>query len=160
MASSSGKTIFKTTYLEFKKWNGKPHVNTYGGKAVINYKGNPLFVELAIVRMLIKEGWKAVWIDNFKRKFRTSLQAINPLTKLPEDKWKLLQAIAGGKSINGCWDVFAWKNDKVKFIECKRVGKDKIRASQIKWYKKAVKLGLPQNSFLIVEWELCYNRKQ
>jgi hypothetical protein len=149
--------MFKVTYLEFKGWNGRPLVDTYGGKAVINYKGNPLFVELTIVEMLREKGWKAVWIDNFKRKFRTSLQTISPLTKLPKDKLELLQTIAGSKSINGCWDVFAWKNDKVKFVECKRIGKDKIRESQIGWYRKAVKLGVPKTSFLIVEWELRYN---
>lgn len=149
--------MFKTTYLEFKKWNGKPLSDTYGGKAVINYRGKPLFAELAIVRNLEKEGWKAIWIDNFSKGFRVSRQTLKPLTKLPADKLEFLQNIAGSKSICGCWDVFAWKNGKVKLIECKRTGKDKIRENQINWYKKAVKLGVPKTSFLIIEWELFGN---
>lgn len=54
----------------------------------------------------------------------------------------------------GCWNVFLWKGSKVLFIELKKIKKDKIRDSQIKFYNKALEIGLRENSFLVIEWDI------
>lgn len=154
--SDDDQKEFEKTTLRLKEWTGEPLLDNYN-KPVIDYDGKPLFAELVIVKMWTKMGWNAVWIDNFRKVFWTSLKNQRSLNKLPKNKLKILQDIAGKKSMSGCWDVFAWKDNKINFLECKRIGKDKIRQSQVDWYKKALQLGVPQSSFKIVEWEFIKN---
>jgi hypothetical protein len=68
---------------------------------------------------------------------------------------KLLENIAtqNGNSYSGCWDVLAWKADKVLFAESKRVKKDSIRSTQTKWLESALKCGLSEKNFLVVQWD-------
>jgi hypothetical protein len=35
-------------FLKLTEWAGPPIANTYGNKAVVDWKGEPLFAELAI----------------------------------------------------------------------------------------------------------------
>ena len=48
----------------FVPWLGEV-TDTYGGKAVVDYGGEPAFAELAIVFELRDAGWDAVWIDTY-----------------------------------------------------------------------------------------------
>lgn len=139
----------------FEQWLGEPLENTYGGKAVLNFNGEPLFAELGILRIFENEGWNGVWVDTYGRRFRTNWSGSEQFD-LPEEKQALFDQICNaGKSNSGCWDVFCWKNDDIIFAEAKRLKNDRIQASQINWLEAALKCGLKPESFLVVEWAVA-----
>ncbi len=156
MRLSDGREILipKTTPV-LNSWDGKELSDTYGGKAVLEYEGGPLFAELVILKTLFHDGWSGVWVDNYRRKFWTGMPGTEAPVMLPTDKLAVLDSIRGkNRSMSGCWDVFAWKEGKVLFAESKRDGKDHIRTSQIKWLESALAIGLSSANFLLVEWSL------
>jgi len=143
-------------YLQFKKWSGSPIKDDYNGKTVIDFDGEPLFAELAVLRMYQKDDWAGVWVDCYRKKYRVELPEKSKLgVTLPKRQENLINRIKelnGG--LSGCWDLFLWKGNKVKFIELKRSKKDQIRPSQKKWFKASIKAGVPNSIFLLVEWGL------
>jgi len=53
----------------FEEWTGERIGDTYGGKTILNFDGEPVFAELAILRAFQSSGWDGVWVDTFgKRK--------------------------------------------------------------------------------------------
>lgn len=56
------------------------------------------------------------------------------------------------KSYSGYWDVVAWKQDAILFIESKHLNKDSIRDTQIRWLTADLSSTLTRCYFLIVEW--------
>jgi hypothetical protein len=138
----------------FELWKGKPLGDTYGNKTVLDSGGEPVFAELAILRIFQRDGWQGVWVDSFRNKFRTDYPASDVV--LPLERQRLLSGIyerAGSKK--GCWDVFCWKDDGTYlFVESKRQGHDRIRDSQRRWLEAAINCGLPTSAFLIVEWKV------
>lgn len=56
-------------------------------------------------------------------------------------------------SFSGCWDILAWKKNKVLFIESKRAKKDSIRNTQTNWLKSGLRCGLKPSNFMIVQWD-------
>jgi hypothetical protein len=56
-------------------------------------------------------------------------------------------------TLNLKWDVFAFKNGTVRFIECKRKG-EQLTSSQRDWIAAALdpKTGFTPENFLFVEW--------
>ncbi|HEX8399953.1 MAG TPA: hypothetical protein VF644_21160 [Pyrinomonadaceae bacterium] len=141
----------------FEKWSCETLADTYGNKTILNFNGEAVFAELAILRIFQKEGWSGVWVDTYRRKYRTEYWNSTTVIDLPSDKKMILDNIykvAG--SIKGCWDVFCWKEESIIFAESKRLSKDKIRETQIRWLEAALNYGLnKETSFLIVEWHLC-----
>jgi len=152
----SGKEIrIRKFELSFGLWKGESVKDSYGGKAIIDCDGEPLFAELAVLRTLQKDGWQGAWVDSYRKKFRIGLPGIVEPIELPEKPKKLFDDIStkvGG--FRGCWDVFAWKEDDYLFLELKREAKDYIRESQIKWLESALESGVPSDSFAILEWTL------
>ena len=74
---------------------------------------------------------------------------------LPPGQEALLERIyerAGARE--GCWDVFCWKGDRQVFAEAKWQGHDRIRETQRRWLEAALAIGLPIESFLVVEWSM------
>jgi hypothetical protein len=141
--------------VTFKKWEGALIKDNYGGKTVLDYYGKPLFAELVILRILQENEWRGVWVDTYRKKFRNSLPELSPQVNLPSRPKNILNKIIkenGG--LRGCWDVFAWKGGRVMFAESKRRSKDAIRNTQKRWLETALRLGFPQKSFLLVEWDL------
>ncbi len=152
--SNQTVTIPKVNIL-FNQWTGTVLPDTYNNKPVLNFNGEPVFAELAILRIFQNEGWNGVWVDTYRRKCRIGYWGADCLVNLPTDKQLILEdiyKIAGIKS--GCWDVFCWKDDEVIFAESKRHKKDKIRPNQVQWLEAALKYGLREDSFLMVEWDL------
>jgi hypothetical protein len=151
----SGKTVdVAKLSLQFRSWAGSPLRDTYGNKAIIDVEGEPLFAELAILRMLERQGWQGVWVDTYRRKFRRSMPPC--VDELPYSAKVLFDSIVSNNAgrQSGCWDVFAWKDAAFLFAESKRKGRDRIRASQTLWLEAAIAAGLPLSSFCMVEWEL------
>ena len=70
----SGEQISIPKYfLRFDSWKGAPIPNTYNGKAVIDWNGEPVFAELAVLRLFQAHGWDGVWVDSYRRKYRIGL---------------------------------------------------------------------------------------
>lgn len=142
--------------LVFEEWKGEPIKDTYNNKAVVDFDGEPLFAELAILRMFQKEGWNGVWVDSYRNKYHVALPEKENPVQLPSEQQKLIDSIKErtGKR-GGCWDVFAWRNREYKFVESKRIGKDALRPNQTLWLEKSLELGLKINDFLLAEWDLA-----
>lgn len=136
----------------FRRWEGEFVGDIYGNKPLLDIDGEPMFAELAILRLFQKDGWDGVWVDTFRKKYRTSW-GDEGVVRLSGDKLQLLKAIhqrAG--STSGCFDVFCWKDDFVVFAESKRKSKDDIRQTQLAWLEAAMHTGFGASNFLIVEW--------
>lgn len=152
--------------VSFPNWAGMLIKNTFGGKTLLNVDSKPSFAELAIVGLFVKEAWKARWVCTYGRGKRNPLflkewkdenlknQGNSPI----EEVWvvDLLNKIAllNNNSFSGCWDVIAWKDNKIVFAESKRRKKDSIRQTQINWLQAGLKSGLSEKNFLVVQWDL------
>ena len=138
----------------FELWSGEPISDRYGNKAVLSFNNEPAFAELVILGAFLNDGWQGVWVDTFRRKYRTSCQPLNAVT-LPSEQQEFLHSVfQGAGSRNGCWDVFCWKEETRLFAESKRHKHDSIRDTQRKWLEAALDLGLSSASFLVVEWSI------
>ena len=153
----SGVTIHvPKAVATFKLWTGKVPFDTYGGKAVLEYRKDlecrkePMFAELLILRMFEAVGWKGVWEDSYRRKswIRTNKPGQIPAEVAGE--MAKIEAAAGCRG--GCFDVVLWRGTERLFVESKRSGRDRIRKSQLLWLDGAIRTGLSANKFLIVEW--------
>ena len=80
----------------FDRWQGAP-IDTYGHKAVIDSSGEPLFAELAILRLLQAGGWQGVWVDTYRRRFRRSLPP--QFCELPAHAEGFLNKVSGGPQL-------------------------------------------------------------
>ncbi|HWD48961.1 MAG TPA: hypothetical protein VG309_03500 [Rhizomicrobium sp.] len=119
----------------------------------MDWRDEPVFAELAILRIFKSENWDGRWIDSYGRKYRVGYWKDDTVVPLPEAQDKYLDRIrnaAGQKG--GCFDVFCWRDGDVVFAEAKRKGKDRIRGSQRRWVEAALHLGVAADQLLIVEW--------
>ncbi len=136
----------------FRLWSGEFAGDNYGNKPLLDVDGTLMFAELAILRLFQKDGWDGVWVDTFRKKYRTAW-GDEGVVRLSGERLELLRDIhrrAG--SASGCFDVFCWKDDAVVFAESKRRSKDEIRQTQLAWLEAAMQAGLDAGAFLIVEW--------
>jgi len=137
---------------KFQPWRGSPLNKTYGGKAVLEFGGKPLFAELVILRHFESCGWRGAWIDTFRKR---TLVDLGPNAQLPAEQRALLKRIAvGAGSSSGCFDVFAWRGGTVAFAEAKHSGRDQVRATQVRWVAAALAIGIPLENLIVVEWSL------
>jgi hypothetical protein len=140
--------------LQFKPWRGAPIADTYGRKPVLDWYGEAVFAEIAIVRVLQSEGFDAVWIDGYRHRF---MQSISEKRDLPEPAKILLDRVISFNDgqRKGCWDVLAWKGENYLFVEVKRKGKDRISPEQIRWLEAALQAGMDISCFRICEWDIA-----
>lgn len=139
----------------FNQWTGSPITNTYGGKAVLYYKGRPLFAELLALNLYKELGFEGVWVDTYSRKFRVGLpENTLPVQLPPEVAVKLQEIVTTNKSSKGVWDLLLWKDGELKFVELKRKKKDAIRQTQITFLNSAIKCGYHLDQFEILEWDI------
>lgn len=147
--------IVSKSFHKLPVWTGKPIIDTYGNKPVLNYNGKPLFAELYALKMYKDQGYDGVWADTFRKIFRTELPENHTdeilLPKIIKNK---LSKINPDGKMSGTWDLILWKKNQLKFVELKRKGKDKIRSTQIEFLEKAINCGLQARNFEIFEWEL------
>jgi hypothetical protein len=68
----------------FKRWRGEPLKETFGGKALIDVDGVPMFAELAIMHRFIGSGWEARWIEVYA----TGDKEPKILSEWKDDKYK------------------------------------------------------------------------
>jgi hypothetical protein len=144
-------SLFKLT---FRPWRGQPVADAYGNKPVVEYDGQPLFAELAIVRLVEQEGWTGVWVDTYRQRFLRDLPGAGDEVPPPEPARELYGRIASrAGGAGGCWDVLAWRGTEIAFLESKRHGKDRLRPGQGVWLRAALDEGILASSFAVVEWD-------
>lgn len=153
--SSGGNISIQKYFLRFDSWKGAPIPDTYNGKAIIDWNGEPVFAELAVLRLFQSHGWSGVWVDSYRRKYRTGLPDIAEPIELPHKQRQLVESIRArtGRS-GGCWDVLVWKDDFVLFLELKRQKRDRIQKSQMQWLEVALGSGFNPKNFALVEWTI------
>lgn len=152
--------------LTFNEWKGKAIQNTFGGKTLVDVNGKASFAELAIVDHLQRNGWNARWIGTYGRPPMAPFmltewndvcykeQVHVPITDIDIHNTLVGIAKLNGNRFSGCWDVVAWKNGNILFLEAKRKKHDRIRSTQIKWLKASLAYGLKCNNFIIIQWDI------
>lgn len=143
----------KKTFQVLPKWLGKPILDTYGNKPVLDRKGKPVFAEIYALEEFKERGYDGVWVDAFRKKFRIDIPETGKMLELPELMKKKLFEINGNGKLKGTWDLFLWKGEEIKFVELKRKWKDEIRVTQIEFFERALRFGLKEDNFEIYEWE-------
>jgi hypothetical protein len=142
-----------TRRATFQPWGGPP-VPTYGGKAIIDHAGRPLFAELVVLEGLRADGWGGVWVDSYRRKYRDAMPPA--AVELPAPHLETLDRIrARSGRTGGAWDVFAWRGTDYLFVELKRERKDRIKKNQKGFLEAALDLGFPLEAFRLLEWRLA-----
>jgi hypothetical protein len=154
IALSSGREVCvpKATPL-FRKWAGELPRDTYNGKPVLEFNGERVFAELAILRIFQQAGWKGRWIDSYRNKYRIGYWGQNVTKDLPVEQQAIFDSIRVKTGYaGGCFDVFCWRDGIVMFAEAKWKAHDRIRSTQRRWLEAALDIGTPLESFLVVEW--------
>lgn len=109
------------------------------------------------------DGWQTRWVETYGKKTPICLldwkddKYANQIHEPFEDATitELLAAIAhvNNDRYAGCWDVVSKKGEQILFAESKRTKKDSVRQSQQTWLAAALRLGLKEENFLMVEWD-------
>jgi hypothetical protein len=147
----AGKKIHVATSVTYlPEYQGAPPKDSWR-KPIVGPPDRP-FAELQLVRRLEAEGWVAAWVHRpgqFLRTWEPREEA-----KLPKKALALFERIqkrAG--SASGAWDIFAWKKEKPRFIELKRAhSSERLRSSQVAWFRAARQEGIPSSAFEVMEW--------
>ena len=123
-------------YPIFPAWTKSTGTFLFGGKQLLNCRGDPVFAELYVLRKCMRDMPVDAKLSN--------------RIKLRSDHEEILDKIApkGG----GCFDVFAWRGDDVLFCECKRGKRDELQDTQLRWIDAALHSKL--NNFLVVQWDI------
>jgi hypothetical protein len=144
----------------FPRWTGAPPGFDYGGKPLLNYKGEAHFAELVILGMLLEHGWSGVWVGTYggthylrNMPQKWSLRA--QLVSSPTDKDAILKRIWKTADTPACFDVFAWRGTDLLFCEAKRQKRDRLTAAQLRFIDGALRCNVSPESFLVVEWTLA-----
>ncbi|MEK7132683.1 MAG: hypothetical protein AAB830_01395 [Patescibacteria group bacterium] len=141
----------------FSKWKGALPAFSFGNKQFLDYEGMPVFAEIVVLNILLKNGWQGVWVETYGGIHFLCSQPqgskLNSIT-IPKEKEDLLARIwrATNNKGKGCFDIYAWKNHRVMFCETKLRGKDRLTTPQIRFIDGALKNGIPKTSLLIAEW--------
>jgi hypothetical protein len=161
-------------FMRFPLWRGPAFVDDFGKKsaAMVDLEGEHVFAEIAVLRLLQREGWDGRWVNTYGGhgqiwKLLTDWadlprkeQRTQPITDGPARE--LLSRIAASTSeggFTGCWDIYAWKGIERVFIECKRQSpryRDRVKPEQEEWVRAALSLEHPQltpASFCFVQWD-------
>ena len=76
IALPNGKNVeIAKACSRWSRWHGSRQSlqwlpRTLAVKPLVNVGGNPVFAEIAIVRILEASGWRALWVDSYHRKYR------------------------------------------------------------------------------------------
>lgn len=154
---SGGKVDLPVCTPTFKNWVGKLPNFDFGKKPIVNYKGEGVFAEIAILRLLIDSGWNGVWVEtyggiHFLEDMPVGWKLSQHNISIPLDKKVILENIWETGKTTACFDVFAWKGNDVLFCEGKHKGKDRLTNAQTKFIEGALTCGVKTNQLLIVEW--------
>lgn len=112
-----------------------------------------MLVRLIIQGLCVNFG---VRTNSYRRKYRIGLPEVAEPIELPEKQRQLINSIRAKTGRHGgCWDVLAWKGDRILFLELKRSKKDRIQHTQDGWLSASLGSGLLHENFALIEWDLC-----
>lgn len=137
---------------------------TYASKPLVAPFGQPLFGELAILRCLERDGWSGVWVDTYHGAelfWRDMPHQSSPVDLRQEPtSLEVYRAIvsAHGKR-GGFFDVFAWRDSDVLFVEYKGKG-DRANANELSWIEAALRDGITPSQLLFVEYASRHTPEQ
>lgn len=155
---SGAKATLPLCHINFQKWTGKLPDFDFGGKPLIDYQGNAIFAEFAILNLLKESGWDGVWVEtyggiHFLKDMPGGWKLAKNSVSIPTEKEVLLRNILKMAKTTACFDVFAWKNDEIIFCESKHKGKDRLTKAQTRFIEGALSYGISKKALIIVEWE-------
>lgn len=137
--------------MQFRKCGAEPK---FGNKPIVEWDGEPVYPELAVVRLLKKHGFDAVWIDSYRGKFWESMSHERTLPDAAREAYaKILQGNSGKRG--GFWDVMAWRENEFVFVELKQNTpecRDRISEKQRNWLQAALRAGFAEACFSMCEW--------
>ncbi len=161
-------------FLRFPRWTGPQFVDDFGKQSagMVELDGEHLFAELAVLRLLEKEGWSGRWVNTYSGrgevwKFLTEWRDVlrdeqknRPIEDAePRQLLARIAGLNGRARYKGCWDTFAWRGQEFVFLQCKRTppkANDMVKAEQENWLRSALYLGdrrLSLRSFCVVQWD-------
>ncbi len=161
--------------VRLPQWSGPPFVDDLGrkGAANVELEGEHLFPELAVLRLLERQGWEGRWVITTGGKHGEIFKLVTRWTDVPRAEQRhapiedaaarqLLTGIAHANKparFAGCWGVFAWRGGEYLFLDCRRVSGAKIepvKARQVEWMRMALASQpglLRPTSFCVVQWD-------
>ncbi|HYH82228.1 MAG TPA: hypothetical protein VEX86_20635 [Longimicrobium sp.] len=171
----TGRTVNEVpgVAMRFPKWAGEPFADDFGKKAagMVELDGEHLFAELAVLRLLERDGWTGRWVNTYSGKgevwkYLTEWRDVprqeqrNRVLEEPEPRQLLARVATMNRPARyaGCWDVFAWRGDEFAFVQCKK-GTAKpgaLSTDQEDWLRSALYVGderLTLRSFRVVQWD-------
>jgi hypothetical protein len=172
----TGRTIndVPALFLRFPRWTGPQFVDDFGKQSagMVELDGEHLFAELAVLRLLEKEGWSGRWVNTYSGrgevwKFLTEWRDVlrdeqknRPIEEAePRQLLARIAGLNGRARYRGCWDTFAWRGQDFVFLQCKRTApkaNDTVKAEQESWLRSALYLGdrrISLRSFCFVQWD-------
>lgn len=162
---SERQIVIPKGVVQFQKWKGAPLKESFGGMPVVSVEDRPMFAEVAIMQHLIHYGWETRWILTTNRRnkeplyfseWKDELYVNQNHAPIADEKVsEMMKGIAklNGNSYQGCWDVLAWKGNRILFAEAKRNNKDLTSIAKNNWLAAALASGLTPDNFLLVQWD-------
>ena len=124
---------------------------TVPNKVAVDLDGVAVYPEFAIVRRLEAAGWEAAWRKNWQG--AAFWADIGTLAHVPDPVLAVFDSVAKTAGA-GAWDILAWKDGRVLFIESKQSGSDKLTLNQLRWLETALDAGIPIESFAVYEYQV------
>ena len=127
---------------------------TYTKKSMVVPFGEPLYGELAVLECLRRDGWTGVWVDTFHgalwRDMPERSSSID-LSLEPEAFRVYAGIIAEQGKRGGFFDVFAWRDTQLLFVEYKGKG-DRSNANESSWIAAVIRFGISPSQLLIAAY--------
>ncbi len=121
---------------------------THRSKPLYRVEDEVLYGELAVLRLLEKDGWKGVWMDTFhnrgRRKNFWSGMPPKGMRALDDHADELYHRIIAKNQerSSGFFDIFVWRGDnEYAFLECKRKD-ERPNKNELRWIEAALATGL------------------
>jgi hypothetical protein len=127
-----------------------------GSATVMGDDGQSASAEVTIARRLRSSGWQSralllTWLP--PTHWRSFVAMQNDREALPAKANEMLAAL-GRK---GAPDVLAWAGTdsgmRIAGVECKRLGRDRVKADQATWYRRAIAdKWIAHRDLVVAEW--------
>jgi hypothetical protein len=128
----------------------------YASKPQVVSGGHALFPELALLQLFQREGWKGVWADSHHKKYFSTMPNRSKGITLDPLAARVVLRIASEqpKAATGAWDLMLWHEKLVLFVLTRPpAAAPRLRRMETEWLEGALKAGLSENQFLVVEWD-------
>lgn len=156
--SSGDQVSIQKYFLKLDRWDGKALAFDFGRKPIVDFDGEACFAELAILRLFQQYGWQGAWVETYGGKhYLNSMPSGWKMVsdaEIPTGKVELINKIQKAGGTSACFDVVAWLDDRVLFIEAKRLKKDRLTEAQKKFILGAISCGVLISDFAIIEWDI------